>query len=324
MFKRRGVVIHPHELSDAWIEALQRLKLNVLGLHPVGGPGAASSLADMLALHQDPAFRDLLNRVRDAGIAVEYEMHALSYLLPRTLFAEHPDWFRMDEKGVRTPDFNLCASSAPALEFLTRRTAELARILPSETHRYFFWLDDVTNAGCHCPKCRSLSPSDQQLICLHAMLRGIRTVDPKASLAYIAYLDTLQPPQQVSPEPGIFLEYAPIRRRLDTPLSDPDCPENLREAAPLPALLACFGLENAQVLDYWLDNSLLSGWKYPPKLFAMHGDVVRADAAWYQSLGFESVTTFACYLGEDYVALHGRPNLDEYGQALIQPRSLRG
>lgn len=319
MTERRGIVIHPNELSETWLKDAQSLQLNVLGLHPPGGRDAARNLQKMLEDLRDPQIRRLLDRAQSMGLILEYEMHAVSYLLPRSLFASHPDFFRMDDKGVRTPDFNLCASSQQALEMLSESAARLAALLPTASHRYYFWLDDVTQSSCHCPRCRDLSPSDQQLLCVHAMLRGVRSVDPNASIAYIAYLDTLRVPEHIQPEPGVFLEYAPIKRRPDVALNDPRCEENRLECAPLPALLQCFGQQGAQVLEYWLDNSLLSSWKVPPKPFKLQSDVLRSDVAYYRSLGFQSITSFACFLGADYVALHGKPDLRAYGEALAHP-----
>ena len=80
----------------------------------------------------------------------------------------------------------------------------------------------------------------------------------------------------------------------------------------LPALLDFFGTEEATALDYWFDNSLLSGYKKPPKRLEPHADVVRADMNFYRRLGFERVSSFACYLGADYRALYGLPDLTSF------------
>ena len=41
-------------------------------------------------------------------------------------------------------------------------------------------------------------------------------------------------------------------------------------------------------------------------------DVVRADMAFYRRLGFQRVESFACYLGADYRALYGLPDLTSF------------
>lgn len=318
MLGRRGIVIHPYELDDIWLDTFGKLNLNVLGMHPVGGKDAADSLEQLLQQQKDPEFQRLLARARDMGLDIEYEMHALSWLMPRTLYETHPDWFRMDEAGERKNDFNFCPSNEEALDYLTERAAYLAGLLPSTSHRYYFWLDDVAGHTCHCEKCAALTPSDQQLLAVNAMLRGIRQTDPEGKLAYIAYFDALEPPTAVKPEPGVFLEYAPFHRSVEHTIFDPGCEKNVHEARPLPALLDFFGREDAQVLDYWLDNSLFSCWVYPPKHLTVHPEVIRQDVAWYASLGIDSVTTFGCFLGADYRALYGMPEIDAYGEAINQ------
>ena len=314
MIERRGMVIHPHELDDNWLDEFAALGLNVLGLHPVGGAESDAHVQQML--ERQAQMQPLLDRARAMGITVEYEMHALSYLMPRSLFAEHPTWFRQNAAGERTADFNICAGSREGLDHLGTRAAELARLLPAENHLYYFWLDDVANYSCHCAHCRVLSPSDQQMIIVNAIQRGIRTVDPQACVAYLAYVDTLHTPTQIRPDDGVFLEYAPFRRRLDHPIDDASYPENVSERAGLEQLLAFFGRKNAKVLDYWTDNSLLSGWKYPPQPFSLRADVMRRDVEFYHRLGFESITAFGCYLGKDYADLHGKPDLTAYGDIL--------
>lgn len=316
MIERRGIVIHPHELDDAWLNRCLDLRLNVLGLHPVGGLDADRSLRAMLddLKHLQP----LIDKARRMGICVEYEMHALSYLMPKTLFDKHPEWFCMDAEGVRTKkSFNICASNPEGLAMLTENARRLAELLPSDDHLYYFWLDDVSNGACHCEHCSRLTPSDQQMILVNAMLKGIRQADPEGCIAYLAYLDTLEPPAHVKPDEGVFLEYAPIRRSCDHAINDPTCEKNVIERAPLEKLLDVFGTKNAKVLDYWTDNSLFSGWKYPPRPFVLNAEVMRKDVAFYRQLGFSSITAFGCYLGKEYVDLYGAPELNAYGKNLI-------
>ena len=317
MFERRGALVHPNELDEMWLHEMKRLQLNVLGLHPRGGHWAINCLDDLLCRLKTAEVQRLLAMAEDMGITVEYEMHAMSWLMPRKWFGEHPEWFRMNEAGERVPDLNICASSPEALERLTERSEFLARQLPTKSHRYYFWLDDAGKSACHCPACAELTPSDQQMICLNAMLRGIRAADPQAKLAYIAYIDTMKIPEHVKPDEGIFLEYAPIKRRMDIPLFQPGCPENEKETAELSKLLEFFGTKDSQVLEYWLDNSYFSNWKFPPKQFNLQESVMRQDVADYKKLGFESVTTFACFLGEAYRTQFGLPDINAYGDALL-------
>ena len=311
--RERGILVHPEDLTLDWIERMYRADLNLLGLHPVGGPQAHTSLEKAIRKMQDPSFLHLIDEAHKRGIKVEFEAHALKWLLPETLFSKHPDWFRMNAKGERFPDFNLCVSSSDALDYIAESASRLAACLNTGSHKYFYWLDDVIGCFCHCPDCLSLSPSDQQMIVLNAMLKGLRKVDPEAQLCYIAYHDTLNVPRKVIPEAGVFLEYAPIERDHHHPICDANCEKNVRESHMLPDLISFFGAENSRVLEYWMDNSLFSNWTKPPRAFFLDKEIMKRDLDYYASLGFESVTSFGCYLGPDYEELYGKASLDEYG-----------
>ena len=307
---RRGILIHPAELSETWTERVCASTLSVFGLHPVGGGKAHESMEDLI--RREPILRPRLARIGAAGIAVEHEMHALRWLLPADLFADHPDWFRMDEKGGRTADFNLCPSNKDALEYLAERAALIAKILPAPSHRYHFWIDDVRHAFCHCAECKKYSVSDQAMLTYNAIVRGLRRTDPAAKQCYLSYHATLEAPRTVTPEAGIYLEYAPMDRDFAAPLADAANEKNRAQTAALPDLFACFGKADAAACEYWLDNSMYSRWTKPPKPMVYNAAVTEADLAFYEGCGFAAATTFGCYLGEEYEALHGEPPVGEY------------
>lgn len=314
--ERRGILVHPEDLTLGWIDRMASAGLNTLGLHPVGGVQAHESLQRAIDAHGSAQSRRLRAEALARGISVEYEAHVMAWLLPRERFAKHPEWFRMNEKGERTADFNLCASNPDALDFVAERTAELASLLDTGARKHYFWLDDVTGYRCHCPACRALSAGDQQLKIVNAMLGGLRRRNPEAKLCYLAYHDALEVPRGVEPADGVFLEYAPIRRDHHRPIADAGCERNAAEVKPLKELISFFGAKDARVLDYWMDNSLFSNWTKPPKPFRLDAEVMAADVDFYRSLGFEEITSFGCYLGPDYEALYGEASLEEYGRIL--------
>ena len=316
MIKHRGIVIHDTDCGEYWAARLEKSEIDTLGVHPAGGIDAHLTLAACAEFVKTEKFRRFRERMNRAGIRVEFEMHALSWLMPRELFSAHPDWFRAEENGERTPRFNCCASNPEALEYLSERTALLASLFPSDSHRYHFWIDDVAEAKCRCPRCEALSASDQALILTNAMAQGVRRTDPNGRIAYLAYCGTLEVPAKVSPHPSVFLEFAPIARDFSRSLFDPESEKNAGQVKSLPALLAFFGKEDAKALDYWVDNSLFSGWKLPPKEFGLNAPVCRADVEGYEALGFETVTSFGCFLGENYRELWGDAPVEEYFRIL--------
>ena len=228
----------------------------------------------------------------------------------------------MNEEGERTPKLNFCASNEEALDFVAKRAAEAASKLYRSTHRYFFWLDDAHDAFCHCPKCSQYSASDQQMIIMNRMLKEIRKIDPEATLAYLAYFETLTPPEKIKPDEGIFLEYAPIDRDHHTSLAEAGNEKNTSQNQYIKELIQTFGADTAKVLDYWLDNSLFSNWTKPPKPLVADEKVIQADFDYYSDLGFKDISCFACYLGADYVELHGEPDIKAFAEAYHRLKSM--
>ena len=138
----------------------------------------------------------------------------------------------------------------------------IPEVLRPTTGRYFYWGDDG-KPWCQCPKCRELSPSEQALVIENRICRALREVDPKAQVAHLAYHNTLVPPKNVKPDQGVFLEFAPIKRRYDIPYEQQQDPKLAEGLHALEANLEVFPKDTAQVLEYWLDVSRFSRWKRP-------------------------------------------------------------
>lgn len=205
----RGVVIVPEDLTlGDWPERAKKAGLTTIALHHQNSPQA---VIDCL---RTDAGRQFIERCRQLGLQVEYELHAIKELLPRELFAKNPELFRMNEKGERTADANCCVHSERALEIIAGGAAAIGRALRPTTGRYFYWGDDG-KPWCGCPRCRELSPSEQALVVENRICRRLREADPEAQLAHLAYVNSLAPPRKIKPDQGVFLEYAPIRRRYD-------------------------------------------------------------------------------------------------------------
>jgi len=239
----------------------------------------------------------------------------MAALLPRELFAARPELFRMDESGRRNPDANLCVSHVDALAIVSANAAELGRILRPDTGRYFLWGDDG-RAWCRCPRCRELSESEQALLVEHQLLTALRHDAPAATVAHLAYHGTLAPPQQIEPRPGVFLEFAPIRRTSDRSFAEQSGEVGGDGLASLDANLSVFGAAEAQVLEYWLDVSRFSSWRRPAVELPWDRAILAADVATYRARGIRHLTSFACFIDAAYVTRHGEPPLREYGDVL--------
>ena len=303
------MIVHPDELSEKWIDRLADAGIGAIGIHPVGGKRAAQAVKELVEEMRTQKYRALIDYAAARGLTVEYVLHGAGYLMPRELYASHPDYFRMNAAGERTSDWNFCVSSAEALQLFARRAAELASELYGSNHVFHFWMDDGKDLHCHCEKCRGLSPSDQQMLAVNAMLTEIQKQMSDARMAYLAYYDTMACPSVVRPLPGVFLEYAPMEKYKAG--GDADA-----ERSMLLPLLSAFGREHAEVLEYWYDNSLFSRWKKPPVEFHLDRERMRRDIVQYRADGFDRISTFACYLGSDYEELYGEVDIVPFGECL--------
>jgi hypothetical protein len=302
------VVLVPSDLTlRDWPERAQRAGLTTIALHPFP--------TEVLSFIRSEDGQRFLEKCQALGIQVEYELHAMQELLPRELFARHPDLFRMNEAGERTPDANLCVSSEGALEIVAQNALTVSRALRPTTGRYFLWGDDG-RPYCRCPNCADLCDGDQALILENRVLEALRTEDPGAQVAHLAYARTLLPPRRIRPERGIFLEYAPIDRRYDLPLSSNDDATQRHHLEQLDANLKVFGREGAQALEYWLDASRFSRWKRPAMKVPFDLGVLAQDVETYGSRGIRHITTFAVWIDGEYIARYGDPPLSAYGQML--------
>lgn len=314
-FRTRGVVLTPEDLTlRDWPERAAKAGLTTIGLH------APLSPAKMVAFVGSDDGQRFLQACRQLKLNVEYEMHAMQELLPRQLYDKDPDMFTMNDKGERIRNYNLCVHSRKALEIVAENAVRLAKILKPTTSRYFFWGDDGV-PWCRCRHCKGLSDSDQALIVNENVLEAVKQHDPKAMVAHLAYANTLQPPRQIKPRPGIFLEFAPIDRPYDQPLSSGN-PDSHHYLEMLKANLELFGKENSQALEYWLDVSLFSRWKKPAVKLPFKPSVLADDLKTYATLGVRHVTSFAVYIDSDYVQRYGEPPIGEYGSTVLAFRPI--
>ncbi len=313
---KRGIVLYPSDIISVgvpqWMEWLEDSRINLLGIHT---DTHHEPLPNLKAFLESTVGQDLLSSCQAAGIDIEFEVHALQDLLPRALFASNPEFFRMDANGTRQQKFNMCFASEGAYAAIEAEIRDITQWMKPTTHRYFFWTDDVPDASCFCPDCKAYGPSEQALLYENRLLSILRSIDPQATLAHLAYNETLPAPNKVKPEPGIFLEYAPISRDYEMPLSE----EHLGH---LKKNLAVFPAATAHVLEYWVDVSMFSSWKRDALKKApwVQAQCVR-DVEVYQSLGINSITSFGAWINQSYLTQYGQDHitlmLKEYGDALL-------
>ena len=89
------------------------------------------------------------------------------------------------------------------------------------------------------------------------------------------------------------------------------------KADMLKANLEWFGTEDSQVLEYWMDVSLVSDWKKPQKQLTFHKDVFEDDLKTYAALGIRNITCYGVWIDEYYTKTFGFPEfIRDYGRGL--------
>lgn len=299
MINERGIVLLTSEIDERWLQLIHKSGLTKLGIHPAFGnePDLIKKSKEYV---QSERGKEFLKKAKDLGLDYEFEIHAINYLLPRSLFKKHPEYFRMNNKGHRTPDANLCFSNKDALNIIAEKAVEISRILVSTTHKYYIWQDDYEDIFCHCNECKKYSPSDQNMLLMNAIIKKLKEFDSNAKLAYLAYNNTITPPRKVMPENSIFLEFAPIQREFHTSIVDKYSYINKKQVSYLKELIEVFSVKDGQILEYWLDCSIYSNWKKPAVKLPFKQEIIKKDIDFYHGLGFESITTFGVFLDDEY------------------------
>lgn len=287
----RGVVLYPNDIvsigSSRLVQIMTDANLNLLGIHAQHRVENLAALKEFVESNEGKA---LLEECKKNNISVEYEVHALEELLPRDLFVDHPDYFRVDNNGQRVNDFNMCFSSEGAYNEIEKNILEITKWLKPSTNRYFFWTDDVKDAFCNCELCSKYNESEQALMYENKLLEILQKVNPEATIAHLAYNNTLEAPKSVSPKEGVFLEYAPISRNYSEPLT-------AKHKRYLKENLEVFPINTAHLLEYWLDVSMFSGWKKDNWTeIPWNEDYYKRDIDYYKSLGITSITSFATWM----------------------------
>lgn len=310
----RGINLYQEDIGTVaqWPQTAKDAGLTTIAIHP-GGGHKGNTVQNCIDFIQSDKGQQFLKDCERLGLEVEYELHAMKELLPRSLFEKHPEMFRMDKKGKRQRSDNLCVHSEKALEVVCANAIKIGNILKPTTGRYFYWIDDARDM-CRCDKCHEYSDSEQALILENRILKALRTIDKNTTLAHLAYANTIMPPEKIKPDAGIFLEFAPIHRQLDKSLKDQKGSDSLQT---LKENLAVFPVETAQVLEYWLDVSMASKWKRPFVKLPWYPKVFTADVATYSSLGIKHITSFGCGIDKYYYDTHGEPPIKEYGNGLL-------
>ena len=310
--KTKGIIIINKDFTADWLPILKKSGINTVGLHSLYQYGGLTGHLEWLKKEET---QSLIAEFEKNGITIEHQLHALDWLLPRSLFSSCPDWFRVNKEGKRTADWNCCISNKDALDYVEKSAYKLAALLAQKSHDYYIWSDDCEGALCCCDKCRKFSGADQNMIITKRVLRGLKKYDEKARLSFLAYQDSLET-LSVEPDKDIFLEFAPIGRNHGKAMVG-DEEENKKMRKTLEKLLAVFPAKTTQILEYYLDVSLYCRWKRnEAKALDLDEELLRMDFKYYDSLGVAGITTFAGFIDKEWREKYGINDILRYGRIL--------
>jgi hypothetical protein len=248
---------------------------------------------------------ELLPALAERGLEGEAGGHALVELLPRALFAAHPEYFPVAADGRRSDFGNACASSRLGLA-LVRERALLARdAMPGRGALHVWGLDLLGGGWCRCPECAALTPSDQALRVCNAVAEG----RDDGRLFHLAYHDTIRAPETVRPGPCVWAEFAPRERCYAHALDDPGCARNRPYHAALERHLAVFD-GRVEAFEYYGDAILFGGCAVPLV------EVIGRDLAAYARAGVRGVS---CLVFGRYSLWAYGANVDAFATAARRP-----
>lgn len=307
--KNRGIVIIYKDFSSFWLNLLKKADIHVIGLHSIYQYGGVQSYLDWW---QKKETQEIILQYEKEGFEFVHQLHAIDYLLPRTLFDTHPNWFRVNENGKRINDWNLCVCNLDALTYIEHSSFELAKKLKQKGHYYHIWSDDCINSTCFCEKCQHISPADQNMIIANHVLKGLKKYDAKAKLSYLSYQDSLGIPT-MKPNSDLFLEFAPIDRNHFEAINGNN-PENIKNRKILETLIPLFH-NQVQILEYYLDASYFCKWKREEVSdLIFKENIIEQDMQYYKEIGADMIMTFAGFIDQSWIDHYGDQKIIQYGQ----------
>lgn len=267
-FPFRGVFWQSLSTSDysveEWLRFYAKLKFNALS-HEIDDIGLAEEL----------------------GLRLEIGGHGLAKMLPRKLFSDKPELFRMfqpeDFNGRRLNDSNFCVTNPEAGKIVKenfRKELEAAK----GAYGFHAWADDLPAGGwCLCPSCRSFSPADQSMLAMNLFAETVRECKCDVRIANIAYHDTMYPGININPAPETFLLFAPRERCYGHAIDDPSCRRNRFYMEALKAWREkCKDNRDNHTFEYYFDQILFRG------MYPFLPDVILDDMKAYQENGIET------------------------------------
>ncbi|MFQ3548875.1 MAG: DUF4838 domain-containing protein [Armatimonadota bacterium] len=270
---RRGIVYcvkEPYEIEKLtdFIDYLCKNGFNYLFLHQ-----------EKISEDKKTIIAEELN-IREMGF--EWGGHLLPSFLPRELFDNNPDYFRL-EKGKRVKDWNYCPLSTEANDIIAKNAQKTLNSFDifDRFETFHIWPDDLFGGGwCEMNELKGWTDSDQYLLALNELSKRLVLKDTK--LSYCAYHTHIYPPTKLKADSHIRLMFAPRERSYLTPIGEGEA--NKRYMKYLNDLMRVFPV-GAEVFEYYQDCILF---RYLP--LSLHR-VIGEDVKRYLAAGIDGISS---------------------------------
>ncbi len=225
--------------------------------------------------------------------------HTLSYYVDPKLFAEHPEYFAMDENGLRHPPRSFTAQGSPclsnravwdvALESLRGYIKRDRKDLPQEKWPILYDISSLDNTPyfCKCPDCQKIvdrEGGDAGLILpfINYIAEKIRHEYPDILIRTFAYSSARDVPRTVRPAQNVIIQVC----------------DEFPQSECYRALSHPFNQENLAMLQAWSDTGAqLALWDYwnmggsffnPPRIETIT-ESLQEDLRTFRKLNFISL-----------------------------------
>ena len=223
---------------------------------------------------------------------------------PKKYFAEHPEYFSMDEKGKRVngPRTMLCLSNPEVRKIVTDRFMEMiAKDREQEPDDppilYDFTQTDGIYYICKCSECQKVAAkyggdSGLQMEFVNEMARKIGAKYPDVRIRTFAYVNTIDLPKGITPEPNVIVWFCDWYMKSDhqLPLEHPFnayCRELLERWKSVSPTI--------EIWDYMLYRD-----SYPE----LSVDAIAADMRYFRRLGISRFYMECAHRGQPFWQLN--------------------
>ena len=165
----------------------------------------------------------LTPELQKRGLLIEVGGHGYQNFLPaERYFAEHPEWFGMDEQGKRTraKERVFETNNPSALAEFTKNVLAYLRDHP-EIDIFDLWPPDGAKWS-EDPAAKALGePSVRHALVVNQIARAVAKEFPRVTVEFIAYQNYLTPPPGVEFAPNTLVGFCPISQSFTTGIDDP-------------------------------------------------------------------------------------------------------